>query len=406
MGIMDGETKKAIPKILEMITPYFHKIFSSDSPYAVTCDLCKLESYKILKGELLVIDPKRIEMLNNEIDQLKEENIQIKSQLTVKANHSTGEPQIGNNSAENLEKTDNNIRIDDSMFYNNISDRLKVLKSLNIDTKPVNGVYLIHLSSFVIGTNLDEIKKIIVERSNLHPDSFSVQILNYHKRSENSGKFVSCKISTLSEDCCKIICNSEIWGPDYCVKPFIVSILRKINHLMSKIKSRRLNWFVIKTNEGVNGNTINNNKNSNNNNNNNNKKRSINSKNEFKNVNNIKNVGHNNRRSFDKNWNHFNGKFNGQHSKLNFNYNNNHWYRQRRFDYNQHNDSQFNQRPFLPQHHINQNYHNSIWNGPPFWNQTYPVPYVNPMQYHQYMNPSSIHQNVAPFQMYQPIYRY
>lgn len=107
--------------------------------------------------------------------------------------------------------------------------------------KPINGVYTIHVSKFPKGTKADDIVSLIIGKTDISSDSFSVEFSSNRKFKKN--KFINFKISTLKKEICDKLVDNSIWSPNYTVKPF------ELKENLDIIKKKKKN-----NNSGINNN--------------------------------------------------------------------------------------------------------------------------------------------------------
>lgn len=119
---------------------------------------------------------------------------------------------------------------DDTSLSNSIIDRLEriVSKQTNIPS-PVNGVYVLHASKFERKAKPSDIIKLIVDETGLQPETFSVEAMS--RRPPKWKKFSAFRINTVSVDVCENILKANCLEP-YNIKPFENKSMLSTTHIM------------------------------------------------------------------------------------------------------------------------------------------------------------------------------
>lgn len=110
---------------------------------------------------------------------------------------------------------------------NNVLKPPEGLNKSNSD--PKNGIYMIHVSKFHVGTTENDIENFIIENTEIkNGESFKVtKIINY--KDENKDKYVSFKINTLKYENYVKIMNDELWLPNFRAREYI-QVERNLNN--------------------------------------------------------------------------------------------------------------------------------------------------------------------------------
>lgn len=97
--------------------------------------------------------------------------------------------------------------------------------------RQLNGVYSLHISKFPKDYKPDDIVAMISGKTEINPDSYSVNYASKRKYKKN--KFLNFKISTLKREICDLLLDSSIWSPNYVVKPFEeIKVDLKLNNII------------------------------------------------------------------------------------------------------------------------------------------------------------------------------
>lgn len=103
---------------------------------------------------------------------------------------------------------------------------------------PKDGVYAIHISKFPKDSTIDDVVSVILDKTDLHTNSFKVEKMSISKIRGKHRDFSSFKVSTWFQEVGEKIIDSNVWSPNYIASPFKhIDVNLRTNKLKSSVKS-------------------------------------------------------------------------------------------------------------------------------------------------------------------------
>lgn len=103
---------------------------------------------------------------------------------------------------------------------------------------PKDGIYAIHISKFPRDSTIDDVVAVILDKTDLHTNSFKVEKMSNRKIRGKHREFSSFKVSTWFQEVGEKIIDSNVWSPNYIASPFKhIDVILKTNELKCSVKS-------------------------------------------------------------------------------------------------------------------------------------------------------------------------